>query len=262
MKVVMIDQDGVLLGRNYQATIKIADFFRNLPADVMIVPNSDTPVARIRYNFEQIAGIRPEVVIGEKGAVVALGDRDHFISAIKGLEEYRQQLISRFGDRGCEIVIGDSATWIRERKKFTPNKRMLIVDSYRQQTVGFYIVATDNEGVARLDNEWYEEGSAIVRQLALPQGIEAKDFNAKYGIVIMNAAGITKTDGYRLLLQHYPNDQFFMIGDSVIDIIEDAKVIHCAVGNACAEFKQKAAYVAPSQITAGLKECLQWIIAA
>lgn len=258
MKIVMIDQDGVLLDRNYKTTLDLNGFLQKLPRKVMIVPNSDTPIERIGANFFATAGINPCAMIGEKGTIVALGGKLYSISNIVGIRDYLKRLQRVFSEADCDIAVGDSATWIREQKKFSPSRRMLIIDSMRRQTVGFYLRTTNAEGVACLDDEWFAVGSGIAKSIPLPSGIEAKDFNAPYGIVIMNAIGISKTDGFKFLRQHFPRAVFYMIGDGDADIIDDPKVVHCAVANASVSLKNVARFVSDFQVTAGLVDCLRW----
>ena len=157
------------------------------------------------------------------------------------------------------MLTGDSATWIREGKKFSPNRRILIIDEFRRQTIGFYLRTTNSDGLACLDDDWFYIGSNTIKDIPVPTNIEAKDFNAEYGIIIMNAIGVSKTDGYKFLRQKYPQASFYMIGDRDMDIINDTSVVHCAVHNASANFKEIAEFISRKDITAGLIDCLQWI---
>lgn len=256
----MIDQDGVLLDRNYKTTLDLNGFLQKLPRRIVIVPNSDTPIERIGTNFSAIAGIKPDTMIGEKGAIVTLGGKLYSISNIVGIKGYLERLKRVFSAVDCDIAVGDSATWIREQKKFSPDRHMLIIDSMRRQTIGFYLRTTNAEGIACLDDEWFAMGSSIAKTIPLPEGIEARDFNTSYGIVIMNAIGISKTDGFKFLRQRFPQAIFYMIGDGNADIIDDPKVIHCAVANASVDLKIVARFVSDRQITAGLIDCLRWVI--
>ena len=202
----------------------------------------------------------PDVIIGEKGAIVACGDKMHSTSHIVGIKDYIDGLQRTFSDVDCDTVIGDSATWIREQKKFHPNRRMLIIDSMRRQSIGFYLRTTNSNGVALLDDEWFDIGSNIAKAIPLPTGIEATDFNAPYGIVIMSAIGVSKTDGFKFLHQRFPQADFYMIGDGDADIIGDPVVIHCAVNNATSNLKKVSKFVSGKQYTTGLIDCLQWIL--
>ena len=142
MKIVMVDQDGVLLDKSYRVAADIKDFFRDLPAGLKIVPNSDTPIRRITNNFRIAAGLQADIIIGEKGAVVYCNGETHCNANVQGIPSFLDNLGKTFDRLDCDIVVGDSATWIREGKRFTPNRRMLIIDGLRDQTVGFYLRTT------------------------------------------------------------------------------------------------------------------------
>lgn len=256
----MIDQDGVVLGRDYKVTKDISTIIQKYSSpEFLLVPNSDTPIKRLSNNFEALLGLKPTILIGEKGAVVFYDSKTFFTSNIQGIDKYRTSLVKVFRQTDCLIEIGDSATWIREQKRFKPNTKVLIIDSFRQQTIGFYMLKTNNSGIAMIDNDWYREGLNIVDTLSLPKGLIDNDRNEKYGIVIMNVNSVDKTTGYLFLQKYYPSAKFFMIGDSDSDIINNASVIHCAVANATDNLKSTSCFVSKGQVTHGLEECIEWI---
>jgi hypothetical protein len=256
----MTDQDGVLLDRGYKTTIAIGNFLQRLPKGIVLVPNSDTPVERISNNFFWAAGIRPEIIIGERGAVVSFCGKLYTFDHISGLQSYLKRLKQAFAGQDCDVAVGDSATWVRDQKIFAPNRRMLIIDDLRRQSIGFYLRTTDSYGVALRDDSWFRAGCRIVKRILLPAGIVANDFNEAYGIVIMDAAGVSKTSGYEFLLQKYPTAEFFMIGDGDADIIGSNRITHCAVANASAKIKKVAKFVSQKTFTEGFLDCLSWIM--
>lgn len=256
----MIDQDGVVCNKDYQVTKDIKSLVSNLEQKgVLIVPNSDTPVKRLLYNFEIMLGARASIAIGEKGAVVSINGDYFFTEKVKGIKKYINSLLRVFVNIGSEVVIGDSATWIREDKKFKANSKMLIIDGLRQQTIGFYLRVADHNGLAKIDEEWFENGREVVKGLDLPQGLKKIDYNPKYGIAISNARNTTKTTGYLFLKEIFSDFRFFMIGDENSDIINDSAVTHCAVANASNLLREKAKFISEHSFTEGLKECLEWI---
>jgi hydroxymethylpyrimidine pyrophosphatase-like HAD family hydrolase len=256
----MVDQDGVVLNSSYLLTEDITELLENSKkAGLIIVPNSDTPVERLANNFEAAVGFRPFVTIGEKGAVVNIGDQYFKAANIEGISEYIANLGEVFRAFGAQVVKGDSATWIREQKHFLPNKKTIVIDGFRRASIAFYLRMTDDIGIAQVNEKWAEEGLSLVSELSLPLGLETYDYNPKYGIAISNAKGISKTSGYKLLKERYPEAEFYMIGDGAIDIIRDNSVRHLAVANAVPEFKEKAVYVSPLEITQGFADCINWI---
>lgn len=260
-KIVMVDQDGVVCDKSYQVTKDIAGLIPNaLNSGLVIVPNSDTPIKRLRDNFVAMLDFTPEMVIGEKGAVVHVGGNDIFTGEIEGIGYYHEVLVSVMSDFGADVMIGDSATWIREGKKFKSNSSLVIIDGLRQQSIGFYLKKANARGETFTDAEWSEQALAMIKKIGLPPGLECLDYNPKYGIAISNAKNINKTNGHRVLQKLYPKAQFFMIGDGDIDIIDNEAVIHCAVANATEKLKQKASFVSEYTFTVGLEDCLKWIL--
>ena len=257
----MIDQDGVVLDEKYQLTADISEISERIKKDknVLLIPNSDTPVKRLAKNFELIFGFKPAIAIGEKGAVISVGDRKMCPIKIRGINNYRKKLASFFKKGGAEVEIGDSATWIRMNKKFKPNSRMIIIDAFREQTIGFYLKKTDVSGKTYTDKEWLIEGMKIVKNDKLPAGLENFNFNPSYGIAVANAKGFSKKDGAKIIKKLYPDAEFYMIGDSDNDYL-GGMVVHCAVSNASDKFKRKSKFIAKNSYTTGMKECLEWIL--
>lgn len=262
LKVIMIDQDGVISDKNYQVTKNISSLVGTMCSQgIIIVPNSDTPIDRLRKNIEFLLGFRANSIIGEKGAVVSLNGQCKFTREIFGIDEYRLSLEKLFLGLGVPVYIGDSATWIREGKTFVPNSHLMIIDALRQQSVGFYLKRSDERGLTYTDLDWCEQGLKMISNLELPNGLEPLDYNPKYGIAIANASRVKKADGYRLLRDFFGQARYFMVGDQMTDFIDDPDVIQCAVGNSEEAYKDVSTFVASKQITEGLEECLRWIIA-
>ena len=259
-QIIMLDFDGVVVNESYQTTKDIRPAIISLlSSGAMIVPNSDTPVARMRDFCRATLGIETSVVIAERGAVVALGQRMLITTDIKGVQECREQVVAALRSNGYLVFVGDSTVWVRERKLFAPNRRIVLVDTQREQTLGCFFLRTDFQGLPRVDMQWASEALELVTKVDLPVGISPWDYNPAYGIAIANATEVSKTDGFRALCQEYPGATFYMIGDSDSDIIADERVIHCSVGNGAANLKVRADFVGQGLYTEGLEQCIDWI---
>ncbi|MDP3899839.1 MAG: hypothetical protein Q8Q23_02040 [bacterium] len=259
-KVVMVDQDGVVVDTQYQVTQNVTDIVASFRQQgLIIVPNSDTPVQRLKKNIADWLGFAPEVTIGEKGAVISNRGACTFVKNVTGIGEYIRALQNTLARHGASVHAGDSATWIRERKTFPSGQRLLIVDALRQQSIGFYLLVSDSMGATHIDVDWSNEAIAAITQLSLPAGLEPLDYNQSYGIAIAHASGVTKTDGYRVIRGVFGDVLYYMVGDQLADFIDDPCVTHCAVGNATDGYKDRAAFIATADYTAGLAECLRWI---
>jgi len=261
MKIVMLDWDGVVVDQEYRPTKDIRVTVQQLlNSEITIVPNSDTPIPRLRRFCESTLGMTAETVIGERGAIVAIANRTLRPVYIEGIEQCREQLTRVFSERGHAVYVGDSTVWVRGKKLFEPNRRIVLIDDLRQQTLSCFLFSTDEQGLPRVDTIWADEAMALATTVKLPAGLSPWDYNPTYGIAIANVADVSKTDGYRLLRSEYPDAAFFMVGDSDSDIIADESVSHCAVGNATETLKSRANFVARTPFTEGLEECLLWIL--
>jgi len=260
MKIVMLDWDGVVLNKRYQTTKDIRVIVRHTQSlGTMIVPNSDTPIDRLRRFCDIALGVFPEVVIGERGAVAVIGKRMIQSAYISGISQFREQMARLFNNYNHPVHIGDSTVWVRECKLFEPNCDIVLIDALREQTLGCFFLTTNKQGLPCVIATWADQAIELVKQLKLPVGLLPWDYNSIYGVAIANVDGISKTDGYKLLRVEYPDADFFMIGDSDSDIIADETVIHCAVSNSSPNLKQRASFVAQQPFTEGLEECLNWI---
>ena len=261
MKIAMVDQDGVVCGTDYLTNKDITATVRTFEtAGNLIVPNSNTPAERLIANFHEMIGSQTKIAIAENGAVVQIGSGLKFIRSVIGINEYRLALQSLINRNGCRSEVGDSATWVKMRKKFKPNSRYILIDGGRRQSVGIYLLASNKEGHLFLDQEWALEALNIISVVKLPEGLGSLEYNNDYGIAIAVPRGIKKEDGLLLLSDHFPNAEFFMVGDSDSDIINHEGVTHCAVANASDGLKSKSQFIAKKPLTAGLEECLQWIL--
>lgn len=259
-KIAMVDQDGVVCNKQYQATKDIRTLVHSVTKNnILIVPNSDTPVERLQANFLLMLGYSAQTVIGEKGAVIRLNGETICPISIAGIECFIAKLKAFSESIQMDFIIGDSATWIRNGRTFVPNRKLIICDGFRQQTIGFYLRQTDDVGIARIDSYFGDMVFNTIQGITLPEGLEPFDYNRDYGIAIANVSDITKTDGYHVLRSLYSDTEFFMVGDGVIDIIDDSRVIHCAVDNAHDTLKERAQFISQYSFTQGLEECLEWI---
>lgn len=261
MKIVMIDQDGVVFDRNYMVNGDIGNIITEvLHEGVLLVPNSDTPIPRLSRNFESALGFKPSTIIGEGGAIACHNGSESNLCDAGDPREFIDGLVSVFGKCDCDIDIGDSATWIREGKNFRPNRNLLIIDQLRKRSIGFYLRHSDSYGIAKIDEEWFCYGRKTIEDIDLPNGFSALDFNSKYGIAIAGPLGANKTNGSIFLQRSFPEADIFMIGDSAADIIDDNHVVVCSVGNGSDVLKSKSKFIANQSYTAGLGECLNWIM--
>lgn len=258
----MVDQDGVVCDRNYQTTCDVSSLRRFLhDPQIEIIPNSDTPVSRLANNFKTMLGIAPDIIIGELGSVVSIYGKLIVDLGLRAeISSFRQSLVHLFSNYNATALIDDSATWVKDRKAFQPNKRLVLIDGERVQSFAFYLLVSDGLGQITINNDWMAEGLELASQLELPTGLNIVDKNPNYGIVIGHKNSACKRAGYLILREHLGNTSYFMVGDSSADILgSNHEVCHCAVANASKELKQHAQFVSQMAVTEGLKDALTWI---
>ncbi len=261
-KIIMLDWDGVVVNWQYQTTCDVGKKLAALiTAGIKVVPNSDTPIPRLRRFFREILEIEAPIVIAERGALVALEKKVVKTKPIDGVVEFRKELIRTFNSLNHAVHVGDSTVWVQSKKRFEPSRRLILVDGLRQQTLGCFFLETDADGIPHINEVWGGEAASLASTLPLPPGLRPWDYNPAYGVAIANVAGILKTDGYRVLRLEYPQAQYFMVGDSDSDVIDDAQVLHCAVSNCSPGLRSRANFVANKPFTEGLDQCLDWIAA-
>lgn len=261
MKIVMVDQDGVVCDTDYQPTADIRNIVDECVTEGMvIVPNSDTPEKRITNNFSFMVGFTPSIVIAEKGAIVRIHDETIHAIDRNSRDLYVTRILEAFKSRSnCQVIVGDVATMIRTKQPFVSSARLFLLDELREQSVGYFFKESDQFGLTHIDSGWSKEGLDVISAIERPPELASADYNPAYGIAIHNIIDVSKTTGYLKLRERFPAAMFYMVGDADADIIDDDRVTHCAVANATSRLKAISVYVSNKPITRGLRDCLEWI---
>ena len=261
MKIVLLDQDGVVCDSKYQVTTnQITETVREfIKKGGLIIPNSDTPRERLGSNVVDMLSFSPKHMICEKGANVFYKGNDLFLVDESWFEEASRMLARTFSSLSDNVYVGDSSSWVRNKRRFTPLKSVILLDGFRKSSIAFYALKTDKNGNLTIDEDWFYHVSEIVKSQIDFSNQKVWDINVKYGIVIVHDLATEKTLGYNFFRKKYPNDQFFMIGDGDIDVINCDHVVHCSVGNGLDFFKSQSEYVSEFNFTEGLVDILKWI---
>jgi hydroxymethylpyrimidine pyrophosphatase-like HAD family hydrolase len=260
--MVMIDLDGVVIDKNYQITGDISAAVERVQQQgIIIIPNSDTPVERLADFFIECLGVKAEMLIGEKGAVVwhQQNNEFEFPCYIDDIELYVQKICAQLQKLNVKIDFCDAPIIIRRDEYNEPKKQLILIDNSRRQSISMFFRKTDAVGKMYIDEFFCQKCLTIVEDVLRPQQLNPFDYNEKYGIAICSPVLANKTLGFISLKTKFPNASFYMIGDGDTDIIEDDDVGHLAVANASTTLKAKSLFVATAEYTKGLAECLQWI---
>lgn len=258
--VVMIDLDGVVLNEEYQTTKDISENVKKAAKKLLLVPNSDTPIPRLERFFIDAFGLKWEVIIGELGSTLKYYNSLIRVCQISGIDYFVSQIKNKFESIGARVYLGDSTTWVRKGKYFQPNCNLVLIDAFRTQSVGMFFLKTTIKGNVVIDNTWSSQCLDVLKKIDKPSGLAKFCYNGRYGFAGSSAKGITKTHGYLALKRIIPKAQFYMIGDSDIDIINDSNVIHLSVANGTNNLKARSGFISDYAYTAGLEDCLKWIL--
>lgn len=256
----MIDMDGVVLNREYQTTKDISESAGKAAKTLLLVPNSDTPIVRLERFFFNAIGVNCDVIIGELGAILKYQNSLIHICKIADIDLFVSRIKDKFESIGAEVYLGDSTTWIKDNRCFQPNRNLVLIDAFRTQSVGMFFLKAMPNGNAGIDDVWSSQCLEVLKKINRPAGLTAFFYNSKYGFAGCNAKGITKTSGYLALKEIIPKTQFYMIGDSDIDIIDDPNVVHLSVANGTNNLKARSKFISKYNYTEGLEDCLEWIL--
>ncbi len=264
MKIIFCDQDGVLIDRSYQTTHSVSRIKELISSkEILLIPNSDTPLRRLRNNFESILTEKLDIIIAERGAIVSFNGKETYTINIdsKEVENYKRGIISLACKFNMNVCIGDSASWIKDKKIFDPESITLIVDGLRKTSVGYYARKMNGIDLINTDLEFYREFIAEAKKITLPSIFDELDYNEDYAIAILSSSKAVKTIGINHVINILGNNhQYYMIGDSKTDIINNKQVKILAVGNSKKELLEVADFIAPSSYTQGMIECMEWAI--
>jgi hydroxymethylpyrimidine pyrophosphatase-like HAD family hydrolase len=259
-KVIMIDLDGVVLNKDYKTTKDIHSTIKKLGNNDLIVPNSDTPINRLKRLFSGSLGINPMITIGEKGAVIDFFGTVFYPCHVLNLRQYRKKIIKTLGEYNARILESEFPIQIRKFWRFPPGENLIIVDNSRRASLSIFFLKANSEGILKADKEWSDLCFKALSQIKIPEGLGQYEYNYKYGIAISNAIDSSKGLGVQLLKEKLGRAIYFMIGDSDADIIKDEDVLHLAVNNATDDLKNISDFTASKNYTEGLEECLEWIV--
>lgn len=136
------------------------------------------------------------------------------------------------------------------------NDRIILFNSLRQCSLSFFVKYINEAGILTTSTDLTDEVVDSIRNLYphIPDLIE--DLNHEYGVLILSSQQTTKRVGTQLLMDQGGLIQIGMVGDSLNDYIGNDIALHYAVNNATTELKERADYIASSEITSGAVEIL------
>lgn len=275
LNLLLVDLDGTLIDKNYRTTDNaIQEELDKIQKNGFeIVLCSDSAIEYLE-GWQRRLGISPlSPIIGEKGGIIAMPNGASIIpTAIDASLETafcqaRESLIKALStNKGQLLILGDVNELAMRPPEFNLEyqlSRVILVNTFRRVSFSMYIRKVDERGHLKIDSAltkktWQEIEPTLLKHL--PGKELTLDVNHSYGIIIIHHKQTSKTRAVKRLLEKRRYKRVFMVGDSKSDYIQDPQVIHLAVGNATAEYKQLADYVATQKLTSGVIELLNYCL--
>jgi len=266
-KLVLVDLDMTLIDRGYSLTLPpeqlIAAIVSAQAKGVVIGLNSDSNFPTLEAWHDRLGLNGP--IISERGSRIWLpGSLDQIetsSAAARLFPDLKEDFIRRLPSV-CPIILrGDANKLQAEYRPCVGEKRVIIINDYRERSLSFFARQAGPEGKLVIDNGLLDQAASLLRNLAqsrypLIWRENDEDNNPDYGIYILHTKSSQKRWAVSELLDRWCLDNAWMVGDSLPDFIDDERVLHVAVANAKEEFKRRAAVTTKEALTGGVAEFL------
>lgn len=257
-KVALFDIDGTLIDKDYNVTDE--DLYPAVQeaqdAGWVVGLSSDTPYEAMTLWRERFGMNGP--IIAEKGAMIEQdGVLEYNTDDARCFGEACENIEDRFRALGAVIWRGNPVEAIKSGIKIgSQGDTVVMVNSLRTCSMGFFVRSVGGEGELRIDSELTETFATEARQY-YPALEIAEDLNHDFGLLIAARENMSKRVGSLKLMAAMGITRFAMVGNSFADYVGSDIAIHYAVGDATPELKEQADYVATGPITQGAVEILQ-----
>ena len=270
--LILLDLDKTLIGTNFACTDSgIFDAVNKLQAEGWTIGlNSDRALINLRRHKEMFGLNGP--LICELGNIVDLGNSaepfwtqpELRIRFAKLTSSLLQHLCAKYPD--TLTIVGDNelAKKLLTRLIAGITLPLVLFNGLRQASLAFNAIHFRAHTIQNI-----HPAPELLRALAEEAAtMFCSIFNCEsncyvddqvYNSCMLHHPDSSKTRGAAALLESHDYSRVFMIGDSAFDHLQIDGVLHCAVGNASAEFKPLCQFVAPHTLTSGVIDCLEWI---
>jgi hydroxymethylpyrimidine pyrophosphatase-like HAD family hydrolase len=264
-KFVMMDLDNTLIDIKTQQlnsdrlrpTVEMAQ-----AAGWTLALNSDTPLASLRIWSDRF-GIKGPIV-AEKGGLIKIGEE--LIYAKPEIAEMFQASFNLVAERlrnlNMKVEFGSPIEIIFNGGKYSdrPGEQVVFANDLRKTSLGLFVLKTDENGKLIPDGESTQKVFDAVQD-RLPSFPSIQKWKSNDGgLIVVSDGEINKRNGSLLLMRRMGIEDAAMIGDSTFDFVGSDVAKHFAVGNADAEFKSKADYIAEAALTSGVVEILSGLL--
>jgi hydroxymethylpyrimidine pyrophosphatase-like HAD family hydrolase len=264
-KFVMMDLDNTLIDRKTQQlnsdrlkpTVELAQ-----SAGWILSLNSDTPLASLGI-WSGRFGIRGPI-IAENGGLVKIGEE--LVYAKPEIAEMFQAsfnlVTERLKDLNMKVEFGSPVEIIFNGKQYSERQgeKVVFANDLRKTSLGLFVLKTDESGKLVPDSENTQKVFDAIQD-RLPSFPTIQKWKSNDGgLIVVSDGEINKRNGSLLVMRRMGVEEAGMVGDSTFDFVGADVAKHYAVGNADADFKSKADYIAEAQLTSGVVEILNGLL--
>jgi hydroxymethylpyrimidine pyrophosphatase-like HAD family hydrolase len=261
-KVLLMDLDKTIIGSDQQVndnrlvpTINLARV-----SEWKIGLSSDTPLSTLigfTRNFSM-----DDIIIAEKGAIVRIGGKVIYTKpeTVEMFSKSFDVAVDRIGNINMKVVKGTPVPIMFRREIFgKPFEPVVFVNSERKSSFGLFVLKTDETGRLVTNREDSEKVFKAVEDVMPVSPSIQKWSSSERGLMVVSDSDISKRSGTILLMKEMGLKEVGMVGDSIIDYVGNIAK-HYAVGNADENFRAKADYVSPFELTSGVVDIIAGLL--
>lgn len=270
--LVLFDLDETLIDRQYQPNIAeqdlIAAFRTAIDKGFVLGLNSDSPHVSLQEKYGRWGMNGP--VVSERGAAIVQpgGGVEVFAAgAAAQFPRLRERLVAALQQRP-DVTLKFGHVWqlAALSQAIKPDERLVIINPHRQFSLSFWVRCGAGQAAqASLLRQTVAALETLIER-EFPDIAQARDtpfdVNDGYGICVAQLRSTTKTAAVSALADR--DRRVFMIGNSMSDWIDDARVTHGAVANSDAAFRartgERAGLLATEPLTRGALQLLARIM--
>ncbi len=268
MKIVLFDLDLTLLDSNYQLTSeKFQEKCRAIGDTIVLGLNSDTPMSRLQEWAKQleIPDYRSAPLVAENGAITRLGSQDSYLVEAEIFTTIRKQasrILPQHLKRELTVQLADPMKVLNGTTRLPPGRHLLL-DTERECSLACWFLYISQCNQIQTDPEAMLLAKKPLKLLpGKPLYTDLSwDFDWNSAIAIARKPDTKKHMAAAKVVEHFGDaHSYYMVGNSVHDLLNPSPFIHCAVANATANYRRCAAFISQSKYTLGSVEALDWVL--
>lgn len=262
--LVLIDKDETLVDVRTEQTTdpRINEVVRRAREQgVRIGLHSDSPLRSLADIQLRLGMDGPTVA--ELGTVVSISPGTEPVYAVgeelrRFLHHLRYDLIGLADSESADIWIGDVVENRLAARFGEADRRVIGVNIRRQSSCLGFCWHTGEKGELIPDTTLLERAESWVGSKSEHHQLRILT-NPQHGVLAIHAAEASKRLGTDCVRMHVPDSRIVMIGNALVDYCGEG-ITHAAVGNADADYKERADYVSAGDYTTGVVDILERVL--